>query len=223
MNWPAAPAQFRPAPSALWIITAAGQEFDLEQLRLGQVDIKSIAHSLAQLNRFTGHASRPYSVAEHSLLVADIAERELGLDVHGQLAALLHDAHEAYCGDLHTPGKRRIGAAWYSFERQLEGLVHSAFAINSAARHHEAAIKRADLMALAIERRDLLPATASSWAALSGVPCLARVDLQCPERASATWADWRQQFLQRYQALDFARNQALFGCSRHAPAEPINL
>lgn len=69
--------------------------------------IEAIAHSLAQINRF-GHASRPYSVAEHSLLVCEIV-KSMGLDCHAQRAALMHDAHEAFTGDVATPHQSRAG------------------------------------------------------------------------------------------------------------------
>jgi hypothetical protein len=206
-----------------WITTASGQDLDLAMPRPGQINIKDIAHSLAQINRFTGHAGRPYSVAEHSLLVCDIATDNLQLDVHGQLAALLHDAHEAYCGDLHTPGKQLVGQAWYAFERNLERSVHSAFAINSASRAHHDAIKRADLMALAIEHRDLMFKTARAWPILSGVVCIPTIRLDSVFRSKhMQWQDWRDEFLQRYHELDYARNQDLFGCSRHdaTPSTP---
>ena len=97
-------------------------------------DIGHIAHSLAQINRFTGHASRPYSVAEHSLLVCDIAERYFGLDVHGQLAALLHDAHEAYTTDLSTPAKAEVGGGWRTFEAASATWLRCAFAATQPSR-----------------------------------------------------------------------------------------
>lgn len=193
-----------------WIITADGQELDLAAPRLGQITAYGIAWSLSQINRFTGHCLRPYSVAEHSLLVCEIAERECGVDLFGQLAALLHDAHEAYCGDLHTPGKRMVGDSWRWFEGRLERLVHSAFAMNTASQAHAAAIKRADLMALATERRDLLPQTPTPWPCLEGIEPISWVDLYSPERRAMDWEGWRDRWLDRYHELDFARNERLY-------------
>lgn len=193
-----------------FIITAGGNELSLDRPAPGHITAYSIAWSLSQLNRFTGHALRPYSVAEHSLLVCDIAEHELGLDVHGQLAALMHDAHEAFTGDLHTPGKRAVGDAWYAWESQWEDVVRSAFALHTAFIRHAALIKRADLIALATEKRDLMPETPTPWAVLSGVEPLARVDLYSRERIAMGWEDWRDRWLDRYHELDFARNELLF-------------
>ena len=69
-----------------WIVTCDGHEASLEFPTHADYEIERIAHSLAQINRFNGHAARPYSVAEHSLLVLDIAKTKLGLDAHGQMA-----------------------------------------------------------------------------------------------------------------------------------------
>ena len=98
-----------------WLLTATGREHHLgacSALRPGNTpQIEEIAHALAQINRYTGHAARPYSVAEHSLLVCDLVQAA-GFDCHAQMAALLHDAHEAFCGDAATPVKQVLGVAW---------------------------------------------------------------------------------------------------------------
>ncbi len=193
-----------------FIITASGDELSLERPAPGHITAYTIAWALSQLNRFTGHAVRPYSVAEHSLLVCDIAEHELGLDAHGQLAALIHDAHEAFVGDLHTPGKREVGEAWYAWERKWESVVQSAFGLRTVFHVHADAIKRADLLALATEKRDLMRATPTSWLALSGIEPLRRVNLYSQERRAMDWEDWRDRWLDKYHELDFARNELLF-------------
>lgn len=197
-----------------WILLADGNALDLAAPHQADIRPYPIAWALAQTNRFTGHALRPYSVAEHSLLVADIAERELGLDVHGQLAALLHDAHEAYCGDTSQPAKQVLGEPWRVFERRLERATRTAFAISAAASLHAEAIKRADLLALAVERRDLMPHHGSAgprpWPCLQGLEPPHWVNLRAPEREAMGWEDWRDRWLDRYHELDYARNDALF-------------
>jgi hypothetical protein len=62
-------------------------------------DIEDIAHSLAQLARFNGHCVEQYNVAQHSCLIAEFANDDLKLE------ALLHDAAEAYIGDIPRPVK----------------------------------------------------------------------------------------------------------------------
>jgi uncharacterized protein len=70
-----------------------------------EVDIRDIAHALSLLCRYTGHCRVFYSVAEHSLHVADLV-RSYGPDI--ELEALLHDAAEAYCNDISRPLKRSL-------------------------------------------------------------------------------------------------------------------
>lgn len=198
-----------------WITLRNGRPYHLGGPNPAAVMPQATAWSLAQINRFGGHAARPYSVAEHSLLVADIVMRELAGDVHAVFAALLHDAHESVVGDQHTPGKHELGEPWRQYERRHELVFRSAFALHTAMDVHGALIKRADLIALATEKRDLLPTTgpaaAMAWQCLEGVEPLARVDLMDRARIAAPWTFWRDAWLDRYTELEWARNAAIFG------------
>lgn len=191
-------------PHGHFIITAAGHELDLQQPKPAHLGIEAMAHSLAQINRFTGHAARPNSVAEHSLLVCEIAEREFGLDYSGQLAALLHDAHECVATDMHSPGKRLIGAAWHVWERRWMHNVRAAHRVLQSSLHFAREIKQADLMALATERRDLMPPTPTEWPVLAGIEPVGWVRLWSPERNEQPWSFWRDRFLDRYHELKHA-------------------
>lgn len=201
------------------IITADGQQTSLRAYQPSTITLNCIAHSLAQLNRFTGHCCRPYSVAEHSLLVCEIVERMFSVDVHGRMYALMHDAHESRTGDLHTPGKLEVGASWFAFEQRQEAFVRSAFALHGAAMVHKAVVKMADTIALATERAQLLPAVPGTppWPVLEGVEPLTWVDLMDPGRCAMTWLDWKQAFIDKQHELDFARNDSLFTDRRRAP------
>ena len=192
-----------------WVITAHGGAFDLHYAAPAAVTLGDIAHHLAQVNRFTGAARRPYSVAEHSLLVCEICERLMHMDAHGLMAALMHDAHEAYTNDVSTPAKAEI-EGWHLFEHRIERVVRTAFGLHAAQHQHAQAIKTADLIALATERAQLLPAHPQPWAVLMHVQPVDWVDLMSPERVAMTWADWRDRFQDRAEELDFARNDHLF-------------
>lgn len=194
------------------MLTANGLEIDLRYPQVRNITLADISHHLAQINRYTGACRRPFSVAEHSLLVLDIVERVMTLDVHGRLAALMHDAHEAYTQDLSTPAKGQVGDAWHAFEGRLQRTVASAFALHSAAHKHAVAIKQADLIALATERAQLLPngPGLSLWPVLVHVQPVSWVDLMSPERCAMTWQDWRDRFKDSADALDYGRNAALW-------------
>ena len=205
-----------------FIVTAGADELDVGSPRPSHITAYSIAWSLSQINRFTGHALRPYSVAEHSLLVCDIAE-QLGLGVHGQLAALMQDAHKSITGELNTPGKHQVGSAWRRWEDSMQRAVLRAFGILTPYQVHAANIRQAKLIALATERRDLMPKTPSDWPALKGIEPLATVDLYSRERVAADWETWRDCWLDRYHGLKSRLHTTRIGRSLHDPVSTDRL
>lgn len=78
--------------------------FPLHDPKPSDVLFDDISHSLARICRYTGHTDRHYSVAEHSLLVARRVLRMTG-DLEKAYAGLMHDAAEAYVGDICRPLK----------------------------------------------------------------------------------------------------------------------
>lgn len=194
-----------------WILTANGHEIDLAYCKSTSMVLPDVAHALAQINRFNGHARRPYSVAEHSLLVLDIVEHLFApASVHCRLAALMHDAHEAYIGDMATPLKHQVGEAWALVEHRFERTLRSAWALHTPAHQFRDVIKQADLIALATERAQLLPPSPTLWECLVHVQPITWVDLMAPERVAMSWADWRDRFADAVDSLDFERNSATF-------------
>lgn len=191
-----------------WMIDAAGREHYLSGPGLSDnsYDIRVIAHACAQINRFTGHANRPYSVAEHQLLCADIAVA-LDLPPHAQLAALMHDAHEAYVGDVSSPVKWEVGHAWNSFEKTHSNALRRHFRLHTAFAAFARQIKHIDLTALATERRDLLVFNEHSapWSILDApghqILPFSDVDLNTRWRQQHDWTEWRDLYIQRYEDL----------------------
>lgn len=195
-----------------WMITASGREHHLvgASALLNIADPADIAHALALINRFTGHTSRPYSVAEHSLLVAGFAEAA-GATPVVQLAALMHDAHEAYTGDVSSPVKWAIGQPWDAFEHAEAMRVQHQFGLRSAMTAARAQIRRWDLTALATERRDLtayMPGISTPWSILDTpgheVPACGTSRLNTSARESLTWQEWRDAFSDRLETLRMA-------------------
>ena len=187
-----------------WMLTATGACLDLQFIAADAISILDIAHHLAQVNRFTGAARRPYSVAEHSLLVCDIMQRDMGiLSPHLLLAGLMHDAHEAYTNDLSTPMKQAVGDSWASVENRVAHAVHKRYDLISAMTAARDAIHHADLMALSTERAQLMPVAGPAWPCLTSHPPASWCSLT--DREHFTWADWRQAFLDRFGELNFAR------------------
>ena len=194
-----------------WLVTSDGTDHPISGLELlvsGKApSIDVIAHSLSIINRFTGHATRPYSVAEHSLLVCDIVASN-GHSAHAQRAALMHDAHEAITGDVASPIKWTLGTEWLAFENLHARMLRQAYHLQTAHTAFRRHIKHADLAALATERRDLTlyqHGRNLSWPILdtpgAEVQPVDSVDLNSPVRAAMTWRHHRDAFLERYRVL----------------------
>lgn len=197
-----------------YLLTASGQRYRLTGPELDAPRIGDIAHHLAQINRFTGAASRPYSVAEHSLLCEHIAASE-GAGPLARLCALMHDAHEYVTADFASPaklallwwdGQQRQGAGtsdYDYFEAIHAAHVRESFGLSDVFIAHRQAIKRWDLIALATERRDLMPADdGEGWEILRGVePLFNPGDLNHPGFVQNTWQTYRDIFLQKFVDL----------------------
>lgn len=84
------------------ITTFTGKLVYPMDLKVGDICIEDIAHGLSRVCRFAGQCAGFMSVAEHSVAVARIV---MTTDPQHALEALLHDASEAYLGDLPRPIK----------------------------------------------------------------------------------------------------------------------
>lgn len=81
------------------------------------IQIRDIAHALTNQCRFAGHTHRRFSVAQHSIMVADAVPEE------HKLAALLHDASEAYLLDIPTPVKAALSGYMEAEDRLMKVIA----------------------------------------------------------------------------------------------------
>jgi 5'-deoxynucleotidase YfbR-like HD superfamily hydrolase len=94
-----------------------------------EINIEDIAHALARQCRYNGHCDGFLSVARHSIWVSEHLEAQ-GLDIRTQLTGLLHDAAEAYLGDLVRPIKQsEFGQAYLKTEAVLEEMIAEVFGL----------------------------------------------------------------------------------------------
>jgi 5'-deoxynucleotidase YfbR-like HD superfamily hydrolase len=131
------------------IDTFLGVHFDLLEPRPKDIHIEDIAHALSNLSRFTGHCRRFYSVAEHSLNVASY------LPDRWKLSGLLHDAAEAYIGDMTRALKHHTlcGQYFREVEWPIEQAIQERFQLPEP--DHEL-IKAADNAVLKVEQEQLM-------------------------------------------------------------------
>jgi hypothetical protein len=155
------------------ILTFRGEYFDFLNPKNNTFDILDIAHALSNVCRFAGHTREFYSVAQHSVMVARICVRQAAVaDIidHGR-AGLLHDAAEAYLGDITRPLKQLL-PDYKVIEARTEAALFSAFRIPHPL---PKIVKHADLVMLATEQRDLMPPHDDEWTLLTGIEPLPEV------------------------------------------------
>jgi len=141
-----------------WVTTFTGKKFHFLDPQPEEIDIVDIAHSLSITCRFGGQCKEFYSVAEHSIRMAEIVSEKY------KLLALLHDASEAYLPDLPRPMKAELpefkkmekNILWAIWEKFMPGYPWGLFLD---------VIKEADNILLATEARDLM-ANMDDWAPL---------------------------------------------------------
>ena len=126
----------------------SGRRLDLLDPSPLDIEIEDIAHGLARVARWNGQTvgAHAFSVAQHSILVEDIAAK-LAPDwpAKWRLTALLHDAPEYVIGDMISPFKAALGLDYRAFEAKLEAAIHLRFGLPAhAPATVKAVIKRAD-------------------------------------------------------------------------------
>lgn len=141
-------------PNATCIATISGRIVDLAAPTADMIDIDDIAHALSNICRYNGHVEYHYSVAQHSCVVHDLLAESAG-SYALCLAGLLHDAHEAYTGDIVTPLKQILGGALLRTELLLDRAIYEAAGILHEAWFANGVVKGADRIAYAWERRDV--------------------------------------------------------------------
>ena len=182
----------RPIRTGNYLQTHSGIKFYPFDPAEEDISILDIAHALANICRFTGHTKHFYSVAQHSVLCSEYVEPELALH------ALLHDATEAYLGDVARPIKIMSEMDFYrKAEDRLDEMIRKVFGLDpdhSQYIHHK--IKEVDNRVLYTEKRDVL-AIHVSWP-WRIEPYEEKIIPLCPETAKAA-------FMSRFKELRYGR------------------
>lgn len=118
--------------SRAWQRMISGRRLDLTDPSPLDVEISDIAHGLARVARWNGQTdgAHAYSVAQHTLLVDDIATMTTpGTSATDRLAIMLHDAPEYVIGDLISPFKALLGGEYRAVEQRLLHAIHRRFGL----------------------------------------------------------------------------------------------
>lgn len=164
------------------IQTHSGTMVDLVNPDPDTINIYDIAHALSYICRFTGHLNEFYSVAQHSVMVADLLPENL------KLTGLLHDAAEAYTGDMSSPLKS-VCHDYRVIQKNFEKVIAKKYrTINPLPQ----LVKDADVQALATETQ--LFSVYPNWVKNYANPLDVQIVPWTPDRA-------KELFLEKFTEL----------------------
>lgn len=168
-----------------WMQLYSGEPFYPMDATQDDIHIYDIAHALGNVCRYAGHCHTFYSVAEHSWHLS------YSVDSENALWALLHDAAEAYIGDIVRPLKHEI-QSYLDLEEYLERIIFNKFGLTGPMPDQ---VKEHDLRIVVDEREQLMAPPRLPWPMLEGCePLGIRVNTWNPDQA-------RFMFLARYNQL----------------------
>ena len=216
------PADRPDQPPRAWQRMLSGRRLDLLDPSPLDVEIADIAHGLARVARWNGqtHGDHAFSVAEHSLVVEDIAvQLKPDLSADWRLAVLLHDAPEYVIGDMISPFKAVIGGAYKAVEHRLQAAIHLRFGLPAEIPQTiKKLAKRADIICAYHEAVELAGFDEKEAAKIFGKPRgysaltsnSGGLNLQPLPVAEAQKA-----FLQRFEAIEALRAKEALSKSGH--------
>lgn len=158
-------------PNQHEIETFSGAYIDVLHPQAETICVQDIAHHLSQINRFSGAAAYPYSVAQHAVFVA---QRMLAVGAPRGLvyAGLHHDDAEAFLQDIPRPLKPLLGDAYVMLTKRMDEAIRAALRRGPGGEVmpwlfegdlHCREIVEADNYALLVEAGQLLPSKGIHW------------------------------------------------------------
>lgn len=102
------------------IRTQSGIYYDIINPNPDMICLEDIHHALNRVPRFAGHTKHPWTVADHCVAMA-MGEKEESNTM--MLWLLMHDASEAYLGDIPGPLKRLLGGYAMLEERCMSAIA----------------------------------------------------------------------------------------------------
>ena len=183
-----------------WMQTNTGKAFDLTRPDPRLVDFENdVAPALGKIARFVGHTDGRfgYSVAQHCVLGAETLYEETG---SLRLAALflLHDAHEAYIGDISQPFEALMNEMYHGYfsahireaKERLDAAIYRAAGVHLPNDDEKVTIKGHDIAMMNAERHALMPRM--RWApGVEAIPavevCVAELGPWDPVTAREEW------------------------------------
>lgn len=168
----------------MYIQTYTGKKFYFLNPDIDAIDIRDIAKALGKTCRFGGMCDPFYSVAEHLYHISYMVPN------HHIKEAFMHDASEAYVGDIPKPLKRILAPLIDPIEDHILEVVYAKYGISYPL---PPSVKLADLQMLYWERHEVMGPSEDEWEDLKGLdpPISMKPDIQgwSHQEASAKFLD----------------------------------
>lgn len=187
-----------------WMQTFTGKQFYPLSAQPEDIDILDIAHALSMQCRYNGHTTQLYTVAQHCVLLSELVSPEVAL------WALLHDATEAYAGDMVRPLKQLL-PEYQAIEDDLMKVIADKYGLDAQMPEEVCA---ADTRILLDERAALLSAPPADWE-VEGEPFGITIRPWQPAEAKA-------RYLARFRELTEGSGQADQSQPLGSPAIELN-
>jgi len=178
--------------------TFTGKIVDLQSPTPDVVDIEDVAHALSMICRYGGHCDEFYSVAEHSVVLEEFAAR---ISPKESLFFLLHDAAEAYLGDVVSPLKKVL-TSFVELEKLWRMLAIGARYDLSTTPEMEDQLVLLENRLVPHEVWSLFHPVSEYWTRLYQEPEPGQVTIRCWDPREA-----KRRFLDRFRALQWAIKQ----------------
>jgi 5'-deoxynucleotidase YfbR-like HD superfamily hydrolase len=123
------------APINYWVWTHSGKQFSYNYTQPEQICIEDIAAALSKTCRYSGHLKIPYPVSDHCCNLVEYEESQGVDNPHYLLGVLLHDAAEAYLGDIPAPAKKLL-PDFKKLEKEIFGHIATKFGVPNDEEFH---------------------------------------------------------------------------------------
>lgn len=168
-----------------WMETYTGQKFFLSNP--GPFRIDDIAHALSMNCRYNGHCREFYSVAQHSVLLANYTQTVLRRPIEDVRRALMHDAVEVYVADVPRPLKVLL-PDHSRIEAQIEEAIMRQFNLEVKKPDW---LKQIDVQICVDERAALMSKSGNHWGSLENMePLGVRINPFPPDIAREIFTNW---------------------------------
>lgn len=134
-----------PSNDLSYMRTVSKKDLVIRDPDINNIDIEDIAHGLSLHCRYGGQIPKHYSVAQHSVLVSELC------DPKDAFWGLMHDAAEAYIGDIISPVKRML-KDFSKVENYFMSVICEKYKMK---REMPPSVKVADMNAYLLEEHDL--------------------------------------------------------------------